>query len=124
MRSCAFNLTTVCAERFERVTSLTRQKDTLQLCRRSITPVKGRKKYQRLIGLKVDAGCTDRTPIAQVYTGYQVPGTWYDAAVVRTGMICQGVKGASPPTWAVSAGPKDNNLEVKLYWDNVHGMLV
>ena len=56
--------------------------------------------------------------------GYQVPGTWYDAAVVRTGMICQGVKGASPPTWAVSAGPKDNNLEVKLYWDNVHGMWV
>ena len=26
--------------------------------------------------------------------------------------------------WAASAGPKDNNLEVRLYWDKVHGMLV
>ena len=36
----------------------------------------------------------------------------------------EGVEGAPPPTWAASAGPEDNNLEVKLYWDTTYGMLV
>ena len=36
----------------------------------------------------------------------------------------EGVEGAPPPTWAASAGPEDNNLEVKLYWDKIYGMLV
>ena len=31
---------------------------------------------------------------------------------------------APPPTWAALAGPEDNNLEVKLYWDKIYGMLV
>ena len=33
-------------------------------------------------------------------------------------------KGARPPTWAASAGPEGINLEVKLHWDNIYGMLV
>ena len=31
----------------------------------------------------------------------------------------QGVKGALPPTWAVSGGAEDNNSEVKLYHTGV-----
>ena len=36
----------------------------------------------------------------------------------------QGVKGAPPHTWAASTGQEDNNVEVKLYWDETYGMLV
>ena len=36
----------------------------------------------------------------------------------------QGLKGAPPITWAASTGQEDNNVEVKLYWDETYGMLV
>ena len=38
--------------------------------------------------------------------------------------IILGRRRAPAPTWAASSGPEDDNLEVKLYWDKLYGMLV
>ena len=53
------------------------------------------------------------TPLSCVWVySYQVSFTY------------EGVEGAPPPTWAASAGPEDNNLEVKLCWDEIYDVLV